>query len=422
MRMAEREWRGRIATAGRRRTQRKRDGGMKSQRAQEKGEGKKLSLSLCPAAPCGGYRWKSVHGFVGLEVQSVEQRFFDFVNFGPPIDLHVDAVAVGGGNFENRRFAVLVGEADFDGGFGELRRDRARRLVVHFGGLPFIVFLFGHERDVGVLDVDLRQLFAVEFDELFTAQRRELSVEFLVEQGVYFEELRPVGNFGVVILIDFRADGDGPLAPGVEPGGDGNLRLVESVFRRIVHALADDLRGLGAGYVGEQAADLAFISQAGDWAFDVPIGIFLLNLVASALVDDLERAEFIPRRAQHQAVAQVVERFIRIVQKIDRDERHFLRAVYFGVGRQADRVLRAKLDAMRRAVFEFDFEFDRRLREAVLLQVASRRRKFALDAGGDQIADDGVHRRLVGRRVDRLRDHPLVVLVFEVDRLAAANQ
>src|SRR5262249_3232541 len=419
---------------------------MKTQGAQEQGEGKKLSLSLCPAARCGGYRWKSVHSFVGLEVQSVEQRFFDFVNFGPPVDLHVDAFAVGGGNFENRCFAVLVGQADFDGGFGELRRDRARRLVGFFGGLslergenlerrglfvllvrrlgdlPFIVFLFGHERDVGVLDIDLRKLFAVEFDELFAAQRRELGVEFLVEQGVYFEELRPVGDFGVVILIDFRADGDGPLAPGAEPGGDGNLRLVESVFRRVVHALADDLRGLGPGYVGEQAAYHAFVSRAGDWAFDVPIGIFLLNLVASAIVDDLERAEFIPRRAQHQAVAQVVERFIRIVQKIDRDERHFLRAVYFGVGRQADRVLRAKLDVMRRTVFEFDFEFDRRLREAVLLQVASGRRKIALDAGGDQIADDGVHRRLVSRRVDRLRDHPLVVLVFEVDRFAAANQ
>src|SRR5215475_9878445 len=257
--------------------------------------------------------YSSVHGFVGFEVQSVEQRFFDFVNFGSPIDLHVDAVAVGGGNFENSCFTVLVGQADLDGGFGELRRVRARRLVEHFGGLslergenlerrglfvllvrrlgdlPFIVFLLGHERDVGVLDVDLRKLFAVEFDELFTAQRQELSVEFLVEQGVYFEELRPVGDFGVVILIDFRADGDGPLAPGGGPGGDGNLRLVEPVFRRVVNALADDLRGLGAGYVGEQAADLAFVSQAGDRTFDVPFGVFLLNLVASALVDDLER-------------------------------------------------------------------------------------------------------------------------------------
>src|SRR5262245_9293766 len=124
--------------------------------------------------------YSSVHRFIGFEVQSVEQRFFDLINFGPPFDLHVNAVAVGGRNFENLRFTALVGQTDFDGGFGELRRDRARRLVEHFGGLslergeylerrglfvllvrrlgdfPFIVFLFGHERDVGILDVVLR--------------------------------------------------------------------------------------------------------------------------------------------------------------------------------------------------------------------------------------------------------------------------
>src|SRR5262249_49602520 len=155
-------------------------------------------------------------------------------------------------------------------------------LVRRLGDLPLVVFLFGHERDVGVLDVDLRQLLAVEFDELFAAQRHELRVEFLVEQRVYFEELRRVGAFGVVVLIYFRADGDGPLAAGLEPGGDRNLRLVESVFRRVVHALADDLLRLGAGYVGEQAADLAFIRGPRDWTLDVPFGLFLLKLVASA--------------------------------------------------------------------------------------------------------------------------------------------
>src|SRR5262249_10775869 len=155
-------------------------------------------------------------------------------------------------------------------------------------------------------------------------------------QRIYFEELRPVGDFGVIVLVDFRADRDGPLAAGFESGGDRNLRLVESVFRRVVHALADYLHGLGAGYVGEHAADLAFIRRPRDWTLDVPFGLLLLQFVAPAFVDDLDRAEFILRRAEHGAVAQVVERFIRSVQEADRKERHVLRAVDFGVGRQAD--------------------------------------------------------------------------------------
>src|SRR5215813_2981687 len=63
-----------------------------------------------------------VNRFVGFEFQAVEQRFFGLVNFGPPLDLHVDTVAVGGGDFEDRRFAVLVGQSDFDCGLGKLRR------------------------------------------------------------------------------------------------------------------------------------------------------------------------------------------------------------------------------------------------------------------------------------------------------------
>src|SRR6266545_672456 len=65
-------------------------------------------------------------------------------------------------------------------------------------------------------------------------------------------ELQSLAYLVCRLLLEKKKDDT--LAPGVEPDDDGNLRLVESVFRRIVHALADDLRGLGAGYVGEQAA------------------------------------------------------------------------------------------------------------------------------------------------------------------------